>query len=676
MKLSVKASFLLSGLVLAVIAATSLFLLDYQQRAITAVIKQDLESEAAALAREIRTFVDDNLNDTRAIAGNIPRDALIAGDLAALRAYLARQTSFYPKFENGLFLVDGDGIFLTDYPYHPDLYGQSFAHRDYFQRTKARDRGVIGEPYVSTRTGLPVLTFTAPIYSPSGQLLAVLGASVNLLSSSALGEQQQRKIGQTGYLYLVDRNRQFLMHPDKSKILRSLEGGRNQFLDRAVQGYEGGGETVNSMGVPVLIASRQLPSLGWVVLAQMPRKEALSTMYEGLTAVGMFFFVALGVVLPVGFFAMRRIVKPLEALEHAALIISQDLRKAEGALTRPFASSALDALRAMRSSDEIGRLARAFFQLSVRLKQTLSSLRNAAEDWERTFSSVQEAVLVLDGEGKVLRVNRVAEDLFRVLREEALGRPWREILATGGSVPEDWPTIQTLKSSGRFKLTTKLPGVPGRFELSFSMIQGRREGKGFLLMVLDVTEKIQAEERIRDLAFNDSLTRLPNRLLLTDRLEQAIATADRNNSKVGVLFVDLDDFKKVNDTFGHKVGDELLKQTGKRLGACLRSNDTLARYAGDEFVAVLMDLKDPAEAAGIASRMLEAMAEPFDLSGQLARIGVSIGIAVYPEDGTEGSLLLNHADTAMYRAKGRGKNSIWFADGVAVDESLSSFPRQ
>jgi len=676
MKLSVKASFLLSGLVLALVAATSLFLLDYQQRAITIVIKQDLESEAATLAREIRSFVDENLNDTRAIAGNIPRAPLASGDLEAVREHLARQASFYPKFENGLFLLDANGNFLTDYPYHPELQGQPFSHRDYFQRTRARERGVIGDPYISTRTGLPVLTFTAPIVTPSGQLLAVLGASVNLLSPSALGEQQQRKIGQTGYVYMVDRNRQFLMHPDKSKILRSLEAGRNPFLDRAVQGYEGVGETVNSMGVPVLIASRQLSALGWVVLAQFPQKEALAITRNGLAAVGIFFFAALTVVLPVGFFAMRRIVKPLEALEHAALIISQDLRKAEGALSRPFASSALDALRTMRSSDEIGRLARAFFQLSVRLKQTLSSLRSAAEDWERTFSSVQEAVLVLDSEGKILRVNRVAEDLFRVLREEALGKQWREILAMGGSAPEDWPTIQTLKGSGRFKLTSILPGVPGRFELSFSMIQGRREAKGFLLMVLDVTEKLQAEERIRDLAFQDALTRLPNRLLLADRLEQAIATADRNNSKVGVLFVDLDDFKRVNDTFGHKVGDELLRQTGKRLSACLRSNDTLARYAGDEFVAVLMDLKDPAEAASIASRMLESVAEPFDLSGKLVRIGVSIGIAVYPEDGQEGTLLLNHADRAMYRAKGQGKNSFWFADGVVMDDSPSSFPRQ
>ena len=675
MKLSVKASFLLAGLVLAVIAATSLFLLGYQQRAITAVIKQDLESEATTLAREIRSFVDENLNNAAAIAGNLPRSVLVSRDFPAIRDYFAHQMAFYPKFESGLFLLDKDGLFLADYPSHPEVHGQSFAHRDYYLRTRMREKGVVGEPYVSTRSGLPVLTFTAPITSETGELLAVLGASVNLLSPSALGEQQQRKIGKSGYVYMVDRNRQFLMHPDKSKILRSLNGGRNAFLDRAVEGFEGVGETVNSIGVPVLIASRQLSSLGWVVLAQIPRKEAVASMYDGLLAVGMFFFVALAVVLPVGFFAMRRIVKPLEALENAALIISQDLRKAEGALTRPFASSALDALRTMRSSDEIGRLARAFFQLSVRLKQTLSSLRTAAEDWERTFSSVQEAVLVLDGEGRVLRLNRVAEDLFRIIREDALGRHWREVLAMGGQVPDEWPATKTLRKSGRFKLNTVLPGVPGRFELSFSAILGRRNGKGFLLMVVDVTEKLQAEERIRDLAFHDALTGLPNRLLLSDRLEQAIATADRNSSKVGVLFLDLDNFKNVNDTFGHKVGDELLKQVGKRLGACLRSNDTLARYAGDEFVAVLMDLKDPTEAANIASRMLESVAEPFDMAGKSARIGVSIGIAVYPEDGAEPNTLLNHADTAMYRAKGRGKNSFWFADGVSV-ENLGDLPPQ
>jgi diguanylate cyclase (GGDEF)-like protein len=236
----------------------------------------------------------------------------------------------------------------------------------------------------------------------------------------------------------------------------------------------------------------------------------------------------------------------------------------------------------------------------------------------------------------------------------------------GKTPSDDWPSNDSIRGSSRFKAAVSLPDSPGRFELSFSAIQGRKEDKGYLLMVTDVTEKIKAEERIRDLAFQDSLTRLPNRLLLMDRLEQAVATATRNGTKVGVLFLDLDDFKQVNDTFGHETGDRLLAQVAKRVGGCLRSNDTLARYAGDEYVAVLMDLNSLDEAANIASRMLEVLSTEFDLAGGKVRIGASIGIAVYPEDGMTPNLLLNHADTAMYRAKGRGKNSYLFADSPAL----------
>jgi diguanylate cyclase (GGDEF)-like protein len=672
MKLSAKASLLLTGLVLAVIAATSFFLFAYQQRAIKDLVTQQLESEANSLAVEIRAFVDENIRDMGAIAGNMPAGRFQAGDLGAIREYLARQSTYYPKFENGFFLLDREGRFLSDYPPHPELNGQSFAHRDYFTRTIALERGVIGDPYISTRSGLPVLTITAPLKGPGGEIEGVLCGSLNLLSPWALGEQQQRRIGKTGYIYVMDRSRRFIIHTDSSRILKPLEKGRNLFLDKAVEGFEGPGETINSLGVPLLIASRQIPTWGWVVLTQMPIKEALAPMHEAALAVGLFFLGALALVLPVGLAAMRRITRPLEALERATHVISQDLRKPEGAFTRPFASSAMDALRGMRSSDEIGKLARAFFQLSVRLKQTLGSLRSAAEDWERTFSSVQEALLVIDGQGKVLRINRVAEDLFRTVKTKAIGVCWREVLAMGNTPPDEWPSSESIRESSRFKTAASLPDRPGRFELSFSAIQGRKGDSGHLLMVTDVTEKMQAEERIRDMAFHDALTRLPNRLLLTDRLEQAVATAMRNGTKVGVLFLDLDDFKQVNDTFGHKTGDELLVQVAGRIAGCLRSNDTLARYAGDEFVVVLMDLRSPDEAANIASRILAALSPQFDLTNGKASIGASIGIAVYPEDGVTPNLLLNHADTAMYRAKSRGKNSYLFADSpsMATGEGL------
>lgn len=658
MRLSVKASLLLTGLVLVLIAATSLFLIASQQRTIKKVVGQQLESEAGSLAWEIRGFVEDAARDIGAVATNLPGKALRTGDQDAIRDFLASQMAQYPYFENGLFVLDRDGRMLADYPPHPELNRQLFVFRDCFQRTITQGKGVVGAPYVSARTGLPVLTMTAPRLSGKGEIEAVVCGSLSLVSSAALSEQRQHKIGRKGYVYVLDADRRFIIHPDTSRILTSPEAGKNEFLDRAVMGFEGLGETRNSNGVPMLIASRHIPRLNWMVLTQMPMEEALSSLRESIVGICLFFLAALILVLPVGVVAMGNIVKPLEGLEKAAQVIAQDLRN-QGTLSRPFASSAMDALRRMRSSDEIGKLARAFFHLSVRLKQTLTSLRNAAEDWERTFSSVQEAVLVLDEGGVILRANRVAKDLFRT---EAVGGHWREVLSMGGQVPKDWPRLEDIRDPGKYKVTTALPETPGVFELCFSAIQGRRGHKGYLLMVNEVTEKMRAEERIRDLAFHDPLTRLPNRLLLMDRLEQAMATADRNGSRVGVLFLDLDNFKQVNDTFGHGSGDELLKQVADRVGACLRSNDTLARYAGDEFVAVLMDLKDLHDARSTAARMLQSLGEPFDISGRTASIGVSIGIAVYPLDGASANQLLNHADTAMYRAKGQGKNSLWFAE--------------
>lgn len=251
---------------------------------------------------------------------------------------------------------------------------------------------------------------------------------------------------------------------------------------------------------------------------------------------------------------------------------------------------------------------------------------------------------------------------MRSRRNELIGKPWWNVLGGGGDPPQSWPSQDVLRQEGRLKLTSSLPVQPGVFEMTFNPVQGRRGGRGHLLMVTDVTEKTRAEERIRELAFHDALTGLPNRLLLVDRLEQAMATSERNNTRVGVLFLDLDEFKSVNDTHGHETGDVLLRHVAQRLSACLRGNDTLSRYAGDEFISVLIDLRSPAEAAAIATRMLEAMSEAFNANGHSVRVGASIGIAVYPEDGATPNQLINHADSAMYRAKGHGKNSFWFAD--------------
>ncbi|MDP2006813.1 MAG: GGDEF domain-containing protein [Rubrivivax sp.] len=166
-------------------------------------------------------------------------------------------------------------------------------------------------------------------------------------------------------------------------------------------------------------------------------------------------------------------------------------------------------------------------------------------------------------------------------------------------------------------------------------------------------------------AEHDPLTRLPNRVLLVDRLARAIAAARRRDSRLALLFVDLDGFKQVNDSLGHAVGDEVLKQAANRLVAAVREVDTVSRHGGDEFLVLLTDIAEPADAARIAAKLLQALALPGGF-GVEAGLSASIGISVYPDDGDDIDLLIHRADQAMYCAK-RGRAGRWaFHDSAAT----------
>lgn len=183
----------------------------------------------------------------------------------------------------------------------------------------------------------------------------------------------------------------------------------------------------------------------------------------------------------------------------------------------------------------------------------------------------------------------------------------------------------------------------------------------FVTVVQDITERKQAEERIQKLAHHDALTGLPNRELLIDRLLQAVTRADRDHTQVGVLLVDLDLFKRINDTLGHSVGDQLLRNVAARLQGCARPGDTVSRQGGDEFAVVLPDLANANDdAARIAQRILNAVARPCELDDKELHASCSIGISVFPRDGRGAESLLKNADVALYRAKDMGRNNYQF----------------
>ncbi|MCK5640060.1 MAG: GGDEF domain-containing protein [Gammaproteobacteria bacterium] len=161
----------------------------------------------------------------------------------------------------------------------------------------------------------------------------------------------------------------------------------------------------------------------------------------------------------------------------------------------------------------------------------------------------------------------------------------------------------------------------------------------------------ESDKRLRHLAHHDPLTGLPNRLLFFDRLNQAVATAKRQRRQVAVLFLDLDKFKPINDKLGHEIGDQLLHDTAERLQHCVRTEDTAARYGGDEFTMILAELGDEKDSISVAKKLIDSLEKPFHIGGHTCRISASIGVAIYPQHGKEPDSLVSWADTAMYRAK-------------------------
>jgi diguanylate cyclase (GGDEF)-like protein len=179
-------------------------------------------------------------------------------------------------------------------------------------------------------------------------------------------------------------------------------------------------------------------------------------------------------------------------------------------------------------------------------------------------------------------------------------------------------------------------------------------------VAMDITDRKQAEQRIAHMAHHDALTGLPNRVLLRDRIGQAIAQAHRNGTHVAVLFIDLDRFKTINDSLGHQLGDRLLQSVASRVLVCVREGDTVSRVGGDEFVIVIPALQASADAASVATKILEVLASAFHLNGVDLHVAASIGISLYPADGTDAETLMRNADTAMYHAKDSGRGNYAF----------------
>ena len=280
------------------------------------------------------------------------------------------------------------------------------------------------------------------------------------------------------------------------------------------------------------------------------------------------------------------------------------------------------------------------------------------------FSNSNEAIIVTDADNRIIATNSAFTQLTGYRQDEVTGQNPR-ILSAGNTPPEVFREMwECLERDGSWQgelWDRRKTGEPYPKWLSISLV---RDAAGRVInhigSFIDISELKATQERIRHLAHHDTLTNLPNRFSLHEKLEQALGFCKRNNQQLALMLIDLDRFKTINDTQGHHAGDELLIQVAQRLKNAVRHSDIVARLGGDEFVVALPGIGSPAEAAHLAAKLAEEISQPYQIIGQEQRTSPSIGICLYPDDGIEIGDLLKNADVAMYHAKAQGRGNFQF----------------
>ncbi|MDP1595473.1 MAG: EAL domain-containing protein [Methylotenera sp.] len=308
-------------------------------------------------------------------------------------------------------------------------------------------------------------------------------------------------------------------------------------------------------------------------------------------------------------------------------------------------------------------------EMRTKLRQTMQALRNNADRMSLSasvFDHAHDGIFITDAEARIIEVNPAFSEITRYLHADAMGHTPQDL----GFCTYDPSLLEQLwqvsASDGEWRGETWNRRVDGQVYAAwldiFTVRDESQNITNYVGLFSDITESKEQQQNLERMAYHDPLTQLPNRALLADRLQQALARSERSGEVLAVCCLDLDGFKPVNDTLGHEAGDYLLVQLAVRMSVCLRDGDTVARLGGDEFAVLLCGLNDIGECEQILGRLLSTIKMPYDIAGEKVSISSSIGYTVFPADNNAPDTLLRHADHAMYQAKVSGGSRIQLFD--------------
>jgi len=617
------------------------------------VLAEQMTATVHYVASDLDSKFQMRIDALKEIAASIPPGHL--ANAAKLQQHLEQHVASSVLFLTGVAVANRRGIIVADYPRVKERRGGNIGDRPYFRETVTHGRSTISSPILSKFLKQPFVAITVPLRDASGVVGGVLIGPSYLSDRNLFGQLEQTKLGVSGNFFVMSpKDNLIVSATDQTRIMTAMPAkGVNPMLDRRIEtGYEGAGINISSRGIENLSVSHRMNTTDWIVVAAIPTAEVyapIATLKLQIYLAALLLTVAVMLILR---FILARQLSPLV--------------EAGAAMRRMTEGEEAFAPIPIQRADEIGRMVDNFNRLMAERQRSEQALRESEARYQDLTLMSSDWLWQQDAQFRFSEMS-YGLSVTRLNPERTLGKTRWELPILGVTEAQWQAHRQVLERHEPFKdLVYQIETDPGQlrwFSITGNPMFGQDgEFLGYRGVGKDITERKAAEQQIEFLAYRDTLTGLPNRLLLNDRFEQAKAYADRFKTKVALLFLDLDNFKTINDSLGHAVGDHLLKEIALRLGEGIRDTDTVSRQGGDEFLIVLSDLPDADSIAPILDKLMKRLRDTFWIDGHELSTSISVGITLYPEDGEDFDSLLKKADMAMYRAKDSGRNTYRFFD--------------
>jgi diguanylate cyclase (GGDEF)-like protein/PAS domain S-box-containing protein len=632
---------------------------------VVGILREDMQrqsgiqqlSTVSLLANEINHEIKERLQSLEIVAGDLVKNT--NGDPRKQQVYLESLSTLRDHFNGGVSILDAGGTVVADVPIKANRVGLNFMDSEVTASTIRSGVSSISPPILGKAAKAPVIVMVVPVFDAKGHITGAISGVINLAQSSFFDLISTSHYGHTGDFVLVAPKHGLIVTSSvKGRRIQTLQVvGSSPMIDRFNQGFEGSVVGLDAKGVEVLSSVKTVPVTGWYVAASLPTTEAFAPIRDRqvqLLIITLLLTAMSGVAI---WWMLRRQLSPLLAtVSTLSRLTTEQLPLASLPIVR---------------NDEIGQLIGAFNGLLHTVNGRDIALRES-EQRHRLLVEWSPGAVAVHRNGIIVYVNPVAVRLFGAKSaNELVGRHALEFV-----VP-DYHAVVIARMKSTISTGVASPMIEEKyckFDGSTLMdleVQTRQivfDGQPSVYVAMhDITARKQAQLQIETLAFFDPLTGLPNRRLLVDRLEQALASSSRHSREGALLFIDLDNFKDLNDTLGHDKGDLLLQQVGQRLSSCMRDGDTVARFGGDEFVIILQDLSEVGHDAVkqvqvVAEKIRLLLGQPYFLVGYEHHSTPSIGATLFGNSAESVAEILRRADLAMYQSKMEGRNTLRFFD--------------